>query len=185
MRRDAARAVAQAAATQRTNAEAAKAVAEKKSADAAALAKTTTAARTPPQTAATDAAAKSHAADAEKAAADQRARQANEPRSHATTRWCIYSNPLVLEVDAAPLAMSIPAPPKPAKPGEKIEVPLQLERRFGFADVVYAGLVRRQMCPACMPANSPFQPVRRKGRWSSNSIRRSSRANTKQSFAPA
>ena len=37
--------------------------------------------------------------------------------------------------------MSIPAPPKLAKPGQKIEVPLELVRRFGFAEVVYAALV--------------------------------------------
>ncbi|HEX4000597.1 MAG TPA: hypothetical protein VHX65_18760 [Pirellulales bacterium] len=139
-RRDAGRAAAQTAAVQRTSAEAAKSIVEKRLADATALAKSTAAARTAAQTAAADAAAKSHAADDEKRAADERARRANEIAQPRDYTLVVYSAPLQLEFDAAPLAMSISAP-KPAKPSEKIDVPLQLERRFGFADTVYAALV--------------------------------------------
>jgi hypothetical protein len=141
MRRDAARTVAQTAATQRMAAEAAKAAAEKKSADAAALVKTTTATRVAAETAATNAAAKSHAADAEKATAAERARRATEAAQARDYTVVFYSNPLVLQVDAAPIALSIAAPTKPTNPGEKVELPLLLERRFGFTTVVDAGLV--------------------------------------------
>ncbi len=136
VRRDAARAAVQSGATQRTNAEAAKAMAEKKSADAAALAKTATVARTSADAAATDAAAKSQAANAEKGIAEQRARQANDTAQPRNYTFVIYSNPLVLQVDAAPIALTMAAPAKLAKPGEKIELPLQLERRFGFTSAV-------------------------------------------------
>lgn len=141
MRRDAARSLEQAAATERMKAEAGKSMAEKKSADAAALVKTTAAARTAAQAAANEAAAKSHSADAEKNAADQRARQANDAAQPRDYTLVYYSNPIVIEVAAAPLAISIASPPKVAKPGDKVEVPLEFERRFGFADTIYASLV--------------------------------------------
>lgn len=137
--RDAARAAARAADTQRNSAEAAKAAIEKKLADATALAKSADSTRTAAAAAATEAQAKSHAADAEKSSAADRARQASDfaqPRDYSLV---FYSNPLALEVRSAPLALTIAAP-KPARPGEKIEVPLELARQFGFADAVYAGL---------------------------------------------
>jgi hypothetical protein len=139
--RDAARAVGQIAANQRLNAESAKAAAEGKAADAAALVKTNAALQTAAENAATAAAAKSRAADAEKMAADKWARQANADAQPRDYTLVYYSNPLLLQVDAAPIAISVPALPKPTKPGGKFELPLQVERRFGFTGIVTASLV--------------------------------------------
>ena len=76
-----------------------------------------------------------------KGIAEQRARLANDIAQPRDYTLVYYSNPLVLQVAAAPIALTIAAPAKTAKPGEKVELPLVLERRFGFAANVDAGLV--------------------------------------------
>ena len=141
MRRDAARAASQTAATQVTAAEAAKAMADKKVADTAALVKTTAAAKTAADAAAADAATKSHSLDSEKTAAEQRARQANEAAQPRDYTLVLYSNPLVLQVDPRRSRCRSPRRRRLAHPGEKVELPLTVERKFGFTTNVDAGIV--------------------------------------------
>jgi hypothetical protein len=124
-----------------------KLAAEKASAEAAAKAKAAADAKPPIEAAAAAAAEKSKAADAEKQAVNERARQANEKANPRDVLAIWYTTPVTLKVAATPIALSLTAPTAPAKPGDKIEIPLTLGRLYGFNDSVTVGLADANAAP--------------------------------------
>lgn len=143
VRRDAALALAQAAQAQRLTVEGEKAAVDRKLADAIAAAKAASTARSVARTAASATSAKRHAAEDEKHEAEIVAGRAVAFAQPQAFTIMYYSNPITLKVEPAPLKISASLP-SAVKPGEKVELPISLERRFGFADVVTAGLVLPQ-----------------------------------------
>ncbi len=139
VRRDALFALSQAAEAQRMTVQIEKASCDRKLADVIAVAKLATDRRVAARIAAADAVAKSRNADDEnKPVAVWGARDIAFAAPQAYTIM-YYSNPIVLKVEPAPLKISA-APPTSLKPGEKVELPISLERRFGFSGPVSAGL---------------------------------------------
>jgi hypothetical protein len=48
--------------------------------------------------------------------------------------------PVTLKVDAMPIKLSVAMPDKPIKAGDKVEIPLTIERLYGFSEPVTVGL---------------------------------------------
>ena len=148
---------AQAAAKAATDAfNAAKAAAEAKADDAAlqaaraaaetamneANAKVTAAnaAKTAADTAAKAAAEKVKVVEAEKAAAAKRAADAQAAANPKPANIFFYSQPITLKVTPAPIAYAAPQAPISVKQGEKLALPVNINRLYGFADQVELGL---------------------------------------------
>jgi hypothetical protein len=114
--------------------------AEKTSAEAAAKAKTAANAKPPIEAATSAAAEKSKAAEAEKQAANQKLQQANQVANPRDVLAVWYTTPVTVKIAATPIALSLTPPSTPAKPGDKVEIPITLGRLYGFNDTVTIGL---------------------------------------------
>jgi hypothetical protein len=55
--------------------------------------------------------------------------------------------PVTLKVDAMPIKLTVAAPDKPLKPGDKVEVPVTIERLYGFSEPVTVGLADPNAAP--------------------------------------
>ncbi len=116
-------------------AEKALAEAKKASEDAAAKAKEATGAKAEADKSAAEAAAKAKAGEAEKAAAAKRVTAANNVAKAKKTNVFAPSTAIVVKVTEAPITMKAPGPAK-AKQGEKVEVPVDIERLYKYDDPV-------------------------------------------------
>ncbi len=125
----------------------ARTAAEKTSAEAAAKAKTAAEAKPPIEAAANAAAEKNKAAEAEKQAANQKAQQANQVANPRDVLAIWYTTPVTVKVAATPIAVSLTPPSGPAKPGDKVEIPLTLGRLYSFNDTVTVGLADPNAAP--------------------------------------
>jgi hypothetical protein len=115
-------------------------VVEKAANDAAAKAKAASDAKSAAEVAANAASERSKAAAADKQAAAERARLANEKAQPRDVLAIFYTTPATLKIAATPITLAIAAPASPAKPGDKVEIPLTLNRLYGFSDSVTVAL---------------------------------------------
>lgn len=132
---DAQKAADDAAAAAKTAADQA-AAADKAATEAAAKAKTAEEARVQSEAALKDAQAKLTEANQKKTEADKRVtdtKQANQPKD---VNFPLYSTPIKLRVSASPIKVTPGSAMITGKQGAKIELPVKLERLFGFAEQV-------------------------------------------------
>ncbi|HJT34716.1 MAG TPA: hypothetical protein VJ783_22000 [Pirellulales bacterium] len=113
----------------------AKTAAEKTLADGAAKAKAAAEAKTAAEKEASGADTKLKAANQAKSAADTAANNAKNAAQPRNVNVGLPSPPVTIKVAAAPITLSITAPPA-LKQGEKIEVPVTINRLYGFTNQV-------------------------------------------------
>ncbi len=83
-----------------------------------------------------DAETRAKAAEKAKAAAEKAAKQAADAARPKNVNIGFPSNSVTLMVTQSPLKLSISAPEKPLKPGEKAELPIEITRLYGYEDQV-------------------------------------------------
>ncbi len=87
-------------------------------------------------TASNDAAAKSKMAETEKNTAKQRAAETAESSKPKQINAVYISTPIVVKIVSAPVTIDQPSAPGALKQGQKIEVPISVQRLYGFTDAV-------------------------------------------------
>jgi hypothetical protein len=125
----------EAAAAQKA-AEEALAAADKALIDAQAAAKTAEEARVSAEAVAKAAEEKVKAATAYKQQIDQKVNQVKQANQPKDVNFALVSTPIKLKIHPHPFQLSATSPEAALKQGEKLELPVKLERLFGFAEDV-------------------------------------------------
>ncbi len=114
----------------------ARTAAERAVAEAADKIRSATVAQAAAQAAANDAAAKSKMAETEKNAAKQRAAEMAESSKPKQINAVFVSTPIVVKIAASPITIGPPASPTVVKQMQKVELPITINRLYGFTEAV-------------------------------------------------
>lgn len=109
---------------------------QKKLADAQTTAKAADEAKANAEKAAADAEAKVKAAQQAKAAVDKQLSDAKNANNAKDLQFAVISLPIKVKITETCVELSASNPPSPLKQGEKIELPVKINRLYGFEDQV-------------------------------------------------
>jgi hypothetical protein len=122
-------------------AEQTKATADKAAEDTALAAKTAEETRVAAEQAATEAAQKLQQAQQVQQQAAQLAQQLAQASAVQAINVTVPSTPVTIRITASPITIEAPAPTSALKQGQQIELPVNIARLYGYADVVDLELV--------------------------------------------
>ncbi len=88
-----------------------------------------------------EAAARKAQVDVERAAADKRAKEMAEASKPKNVNTTIYTMPVTVKITPAPITIASTATTTVLKPNDKVELPININRLYGFADTVAISLV--------------------------------------------
>lgn len=119
----------------------AKAVADRGAVEMNAKMQSSAAAKAAAETSFNQVNAEKTATDAERTAAENRAKETAEAAKPKNVDATFVTMPVTVRIAPAPITLAAAAPSSPVKPGDKPEIPVTINRLFGFAENVSLSIV--------------------------------------------